>query len=112
MKVDAFAELKMADFGDAPVVPGDAARSHQAIEATVGQVLAAGAIPIVLGGDHSIALGTVTGLARHFRRKGREFGLLYVDAHGDMNTPESSPSTQRAWSATRRANLAFASALS
>ena len=53
--VDAFAELSVADFGDAPVIPADPERSHAAIEGTVGQVLEAGAMPIVLGGDHSIA---------------------------------------------------------
>jgi arginase family enzyme len=52
--VDAFAELRVLDFGDAPVVPADPARSHAAIEETVGQILAAGALPMVLGGDHSI----------------------------------------------------------
>jgi agmatinase len=52
--VDAFAELRVVDFGDAPVLPADAERSHAAIGATVGQVLAAGALPVVLGGDHSI----------------------------------------------------------
>ena len=50
------AELKLVDYGDAPVVPADAARTHEAIERTVGEVVAAGAIPIVLGGDHSIAV--------------------------------------------------------
>src|SRR5215204_7629202 len=52
--VDAFAELRIVDFGDAPVIPADATVSHDAIETTVGQVLSAGAIPVVLGGDHSI----------------------------------------------------------
>src|SRR5919202_6560191 len=52
--VDAFAELRVVDFGDAPVLPADPARSHAAIEATVGEVLAAGALPVVLGGDHAI----------------------------------------------------------
>src|SRR5262245_32071242 len=52
--VDAFADLRIVDFGDAPVLPADAAATHAAIEATVGQVLDAGAIPVVLGGDHSI----------------------------------------------------------
>jgi arginase family enzyme len=54
-KVDAFEELKIVDFGDAAVLPADAARSHEAIFELVGQVLDAGALPIVLGGDHSIA---------------------------------------------------------
>ena len=54
-KVDAFEELKIVDFGDAAVLPADAARSHAAIEELVGHVLDAGLLPIVLGGDHSIA---------------------------------------------------------
>jgi arginase len=48
--------------------------------------------PIVLGGDHSVAVGTVTAAARRFRRQKRRIGLLWVDAHADMNTPETSPS--------------------
>ena len=52
--IDAFAELRVVDFGDAPVIPADPVTSHAAIEATVGQVLAAGVMPVVLGGDHSI----------------------------------------------------------
>ena len=47
--------LRVVDFGDAPILPADPVRSHRAIEATVATVLAAGAVPIVLGGDHSIA---------------------------------------------------------
>jgi arginase len=48
--------------------------------------------PLVLGGDHSIAAGTVGGAAAHFRRTGRKIGLIWIDAHSDMNTPETSPS--------------------
>ena len=48
-------------------------------------------IPIVLGGDHSIAIGTVSGVSEFFRNRGQKVGLIWVDAHGDMNTPESSP---------------------
>jgi arginase len=48
-------------------------------------------IPLVLGGDHSVAVGTVAGVSRHFRRK-QEIGLIGIDAHADMNTPETSPS--------------------
>src|SRR5918999_3486035 len=54
-KVDAFALLRVVDFGDAPVLPADAAKTHEAIQALVTQVLDADAIPIVLGGDHSIS---------------------------------------------------------
>ena len=49
-------------------------------------------MPLVLGGDHSIALGTVAGLARHAKKAGKRYGLLWVDAHGDCNTPETTPS--------------------
>ncbi len=54
--------------------------------------LAAGRTPLVLGGDHSIAIGTISGVAEHFRDDGQRIGIIWVDAHADMNTPESSPS--------------------
>jgi arginase len=57
----------------------------------VARILDAGAVPVVLGGDHSIAMGTVSGIAEHHRARGEHVGLLWVDAHADMNTPESSP---------------------
>jgi arginase len=49
-------------------------------------------LPVVLGGDHSIAAGTLSGVASHFRKKEKKIGLIWLDAHGDINTPESSPS--------------------
>ncbi len=51
-----------------------------------------GKVPLVLGGDHSVAAGTVSGVAKFFRRKNQKIGLLWIDAHTDMNTPETSPS--------------------
>ena len=80
--IDAFAELKMADFGDAPVIPADAARSHAAIERTVAQVLEAGAIPIVLGGDHSIAEPDIRACAVAHG----PVGLVHFDTHADTGT--------------------------
>jgi agmatinase len=77
--IDAFAELRMVDFGDAPVLPADPARSHEAIQALVGQVLAAGAIPIVLGGDHSIAEPDVRACAAAHG----SVGLVHFDTHTD-----------------------------
>lgn len=56
------------------------------------EVLAAGEWPLVIGGDHSIAMGTVSGLATHLKARGEKPGLIWFDAHGDMNLPESSPS--------------------
>jgi arginase len=49
-------------------------------------------LPIVLGGDHSIAVGTTAGVAAHYNKMSKRVGLIWLDAHGDMNTPESSPS--------------------
>lgn len=49
-------------------------------------------LPLVLGGDHSQAIGTISGIARALRPQGRRLGVLWVDAHTDMNTPDTSPS--------------------
>ncbi|MBI4374945.1 MAG: arginase [Elusimicrobia bacterium] len=51
-----------------------------------------GSIPVVLGGDHSLAVGTVSGASKAYREQGRKMGLIWVDAHADINTPETSPS--------------------
>ncbi len=51
-----------------------------------------GAIPIVLGGDHSLAAGSVAASGAHARAVDKPLGLLWIDAHGDMNTPASTPS--------------------
>lgn len=52
----------------------------------------AGRMPIILGGDHSIAAGTVSGVSAYYRKKNQKIGLIWVDAHADMNSPETSPS--------------------
>ncbi|HEY3120940.1 MAG TPA: arginase [Vicinamibacteria bacterium] len=62
------------------------------LRTTVVRVLSRGSLPVVLGGDHSIAMGTIAGLARFHRRKRQKVGLVWFDAHADMNTPETSPS--------------------
>lgn len=62
------------------------------LAAAVESTVAAGRLPLVLGGDHSIALGTVTGIAAVHRRRDEKVGLIWFDAHGDMNTPDTSPS--------------------
>jgi arginase len=58
----------------------------------VEESLHGGSIPIILGGDHSIAMGSVAGLAAFYRRTNQRVGVIWFDAHGDMNTPETSPS--------------------
>jgi agmatinase len=76
--VDAFAELRVVDFGDAPVTPAGGG-SFAAIEATVGEVVGAGAIPIVLGGDHSIAEPDMRACAAVHG----PLGLVHFDTHTD-----------------------------
>jgi agmatinase len=80
--VDALAELRVVDFGDAPVLPADAVRTHAAIEETVGQVLAAGVLPVILGGDHSIAEPDIRACARVHG----PVGLVHFDTHTDTGT--------------------------
>jgi len=58
----------------------------------VVKTLEAGIIPLVLGGDHSVGAGTVSGVAEFFRRQNQKIGLIWIDAHPDINTPETSPS--------------------
>ena len=80
--VDAIAELRVVDFGDAPVLPADPISSHAAIEATVTQVLAAGAVPVILGGDHSISEPNVRACAAAHG----PVGLVHFDTHADTGT--------------------------
>lgn len=56
------------------------------------KTLEAGKVPIVLGGDHSVAAGTVAGVSEFYRRQNQKMGLIWIDAHSDINTPETSPS--------------------
>jgi arginase len=58
----------------------------------VQKQMTAGSFPLILGGDHSLAVGTVSGVSRHLRERGEKLGMIWIDAHTDMNTPASSPS--------------------
>jgi arginase len=58
----------------------------------VQATLRGGELPVVLGGDHSIAIGSVAGVAAFYREREQPVGLIWFDAHADMNTPETSPS--------------------
>ena len=78
-RLDAIAELRVIDYGDAAVVPADPAGNHAAIQRVVGQVAAAGAIPIVLGGDHSIAEPDVKAVAAVHG----PVALVHFDTHTD-----------------------------
>jgi agmatinase len=77
--VDGLTGLRVVDFGDAPVTPANPMQSHQAIQDTVAQVLAAGAIPVILGGDHSIAEPDIRAVADVYG----PVGLIHFDTHTD-----------------------------
>jgi arginase len=97
---------EVEDYGNIPVEQKEAwpsgdpgakyltqiAQACDVLAGRVGAALDRGHLPVVLGGDHSVAVGTVTGVARHFRERGEAVGLIWLDAHADMNTPDSSPS--------------------
>lgn len=81
LRVDALTDLVVRDAGDVEMYSGDVERAIAALESAVYEVSAAGAIPLVLGGDHTIALPDATGVARHLG-----FGrvsMLHFDAHAD-----------------------------
>ena len=98
--------LEVDDWGDLPVKiqetqgPGDPRLKYlnEILEVCgelrdrVERALGAGGMPVVLGGDHSVAMGTIAGLARHFHRKKQKVGLVWFDAHADANTVETTPS--------------------
>ena len=68
------------------------AETAKGLAQMVEKTLEDGLLPLVMGGDHSVAMGTIGGVSSFFRKKGKRIGLLWLDAHADMNTPESSPS--------------------
>jgi arginase len=64
----------------------------QAIHDRAYAIMATGAVPVFLGGDHTISMGTISAIARHCAQARRELIVLWLDAHADFNTPETSPS--------------------
>jgi arginase len=98
---------EVADLGDIEVQiqetrdPGDPKLKYlkeirgtcEALRDSVEKVLGEGRMPVILGGDHSLAMGSIAGAARFHRKKHKKkIGLIWFDAHGDMNTPDTSPS--------------------
>ena len=98
---------RVEDLGDVAPMPPDPAfatppgrANHlaaiagwsQAISERVRTTLAQGRLPIILGGDHALSMGSVNGVAAHCKNIGRELFVLWLDAHADFNTPETSPS--------------------
>ena len=95
-------EIEVEDLGDIivgrpgnPNEPGSnlknlslVAKGNQRLAAQVDTIIEEGSFPLVLGGDHSIAIGTLAGVAKHYEN----LGVIWFDAHGDLNTEETSPS--------------------
>ena len=86
LRVDALRDLRVVDAGDVEMPPGEVERAHDALEEAVHRVAAAGKIPLVLGGDHSVTRPDATGVARHLG-----FGrvsMIHFDAHADTGDIE------------------------
>jgi arginase len=97
---------KVEDFGDLDVmipetqqVGKGSLRYKEAILKTCDELcreversLGEGRMPLVLGGDHSLAIGSVAGSTNHYAKQGETLGLIWFDAHGDANTPDTTPS--------------------
>ena len=96
---------KVIDHGDVAIVHpeagsnGDNPKHLAEMLATSANIIDAikamlndGELPIILGGDHSIAIATFSAIASHYKQQGNEIGLIWFDAHADINTPETSPS--------------------
>ncbi len=84
--VDPYAELDVVDYGDIEVRSSDLARSHTLLQKGVSEILAAGAIPVVLGGDHSLSMPVLAALAGRFGRDG--FSVIHFDTHADTGDYE------------------------
>jgi arginase len=97
---------EVQDFGDVEIVkpnygakpednpkylPEFIASAHNTAD-SIHQIFDDGRFPVILGGDHSVAIGTFSGISSYFHQKKQEIGLIWFDAHADMNTPETSPS--------------------
>ncbi len=96
---------KVIDLGDLAVpireslAPEDQEKKHLApiqkicanLADTTEAILDRQHLPLVIGGDHSIAVGSIGGIIRHFHKKQQDIGVIWIDAHADVNTPETSP---------------------
>ncbi|MDQ3985343.1 MAG: agmatinase [Actinomycetota bacterium] len=79
--IDPFEHLEVTDHGDAAVVPADPEASHLAIRTSVAGILGAGAVPIILGGDHSISYPNIAAVADHYGPE--SIAVVHLDSHAD-----------------------------
>jgi len=92
--VEDHGDLSIGEVAELADEPPDSARHYREIQRWIRllskrayELARSGAIPIFLGGDHSLSMGSVNGLARHWREAGRELFVVWLDAHADYNTP-------------------------
>lgn len=84
--------LHLAEAGEKLKYLREISHACEALSVEVKKVLEGGELPIILGGDHSIAIGSISGTSSFIRERNRTLGLIWFDAHADMNTPETTPS--------------------
>jgi arginase len=92
-------DISISDVAELDDAPPDNARQYReiqrwtrALSARAYELARSGAVPIFLGGDHTLSMGSVNGVARHWRDCGRELFVLWLDAHADYNTPATTVS--------------------
>jgi arginase len=92
--VEDHGDLSIADVAELTDTPPDTAKQYREIQRWTRalsprsyELARSGAIPIFLGGDHTLSMGSVNGVARHWHEQGRELFVLWLDAHADYNTP-------------------------
>lgn len=96
-RVEDLGNIAVAQQESTPTGPENAkylsqiAKSCLALAQAVQKIATAGRFPLILGGDHSVATGTMAGVSQAFRDRGETVGMIWIDAHSDMNTPETSP---------------------
>lgn len=83
---------RQAATGENPKFLDEMIQASSAIAIAVKQILDNGSMPVIIGGDHSIAIGSYSGISSHYREKGEEMGLIWFDAHADINTPATTTS--------------------
>jgi arginase len=97
---------EVRDLGDMRVERPQAAREQEGkanylreisgickeLASEIRKILESGELPLVLGGDHSVAIGSIAGISSFLRERNQTLGLIWFDAHADMNTPETTPS--------------------
>ena len=94
LEVEDYGDLSLAGVGELADAPPDHANHYREIQRWTGivsrrghEIAQTGAIPIFLGGDHTLAMGSVNAMARYWQERGRELFVLWLDAHADYNTP-------------------------